>query len=371
MRIERIQDGTVNYLRVSETKSDSYSDKIFSYQEIPGFLPVEVRCINGSREYLYDLSGKISLEQYLKKETFGQKECKKIFMDLIDRMKTLEEYLLDGRNFVIREETLFVDPVTGELSGIYQAEDRKNPVKQMGYLLEYMMDKINQNNTELVFFVYGMHRLTKEEGCTLERMEQYMAKSFSYEQEKDSESQVPGTKEKEDRQNRTVAVPIQKNVFLKEYWLPILIGLLALAIEGILWHIGVFTKPVSKNPDFSKLIGVTCFVVGVSAYGIRKTLPENKNVTDIVVSAQSDSIHKMCLIPQKGGTPLIKIPYFPYEMGKIRITQDDGQIYILNQECEEMICHNHTRVVPWEIVSLEDGDILHIGERSYVTEITC
>ena len=65
MKNEIWQDGTGNYLKVLGGEMDDFSERIFSYQDIPGFLPMEVRRINGEKELFYPVSGKIALGQYL------------------------------------------------------------------------------------------------------------------------------------------------------------------------------------------------------------------------------------------------------------------------------------------------------------------
>lgn len=55
MNREIIKDGTGNYLKISGDDRENYSDRIFSFQEIQGFLPLEVRWINGKKEYIYDM----------------------------------------------------------------------------------------------------------------------------------------------------------------------------------------------------------------------------------------------------------------------------------------------------------------------------
>ena len=52
---EIVKDGSGNYLKISGDTRETYSDRVFFYQEIQGFLPLEIRWINGKKEYFYDI----------------------------------------------------------------------------------------------------------------------------------------------------------------------------------------------------------------------------------------------------------------------------------------------------------------------------
>ena len=76
MKWELIQEGMGNYLKVTGAGEETFSDKIFSFQEIPGFLPLEVRWINGEKECIYDIAGRISLAAYLSETIFTERDIR-------------------------------------------------------------------------------------------------------------------------------------------------------------------------------------------------------------------------------------------------------------------------------------------------------
>ena len=63
MNWEYVQEGTGNFLRILSDDRETFADEMFSYQDIQGFLPLEIRCINGKKEAFYDITGKIFQQQ--------------------------------------------------------------------------------------------------------------------------------------------------------------------------------------------------------------------------------------------------------------------------------------------------------------------
>ena len=175
MKSEIWQDGTGNYLKILGGEMDDFSERIFSYQDIRGFLPMEVRRINGEKELFYPISGKITLGQYLSQNNFDREDIRRFVQEILDMADRLEEYLLDCNGMALEEDLLFVDQKSGELEGVYAPGETTEFVRALGGLLESIMEKMDHKNRELVFFVYGMHTLTKGAGCTREALREYVS----------------------------------------------------------------------------------------------------------------------------------------------------------------------------------------------------
>ena len=84
MNWEYVQEGTGNFLRILSDDRETFADEMFSYQDIQGFLPLEIRCINGKKEAFYDITGKIPLRIYLKEQKFTLSVIRDIFRQILD-----------------------------------------------------------------------------------------------------------------------------------------------------------------------------------------------------------------------------------------------------------------------------------------------
>ena len=368
MEKEILQDGTGNYLQVHGIVGESYSDKIFSYQDISGFLPLEIRKINGKKEYIYNISGKLSLEQYVSGNCPGLPEIKKVFEHIFSLMRTTEEYLLDSRGIVLDSDCVFIDPLTGEVGCIYQMDEEKNVVREIGRLLEDVMEKMNQRDKELVFFVYGMHKLTKEAGCTCALLEKYLHGQGS-ELALSKEDERPIPKERQEFVPANLKMP-EKTVHYSHYAAPVGILVGSILIYLVLWGMNLFQKPVSGEIDYSKVVGTFFFFAAVAGYGVWKTMPGKQREKNVLYHDEEKDKKKVCLIPQRGSDAPVAIPYFPFSLGRLRILQEAGSILIMDEESDTGTYYNGRRLAPWSRTEIQDGDILQISEKSYVVEIT-
>lgn len=380
MQSEIIQDGTGNYLKIRGTDREEISDSIFTYQEIEGFLPLELRWINGQKECIYDISGRICLRKYLEKEDFSQKDIQRLFWQIFDMADCVEEYLLDSQSIVIQEEFLFYDPSKEKWKGIYHDGYKQGIAESIGLLLERIMEKMDQKDKELVFFVYGMHKLTRGAGCTRNIMRNYIADDISKEAADDN---VSYSKTQEisfmpaDRQRP------QQKLAIRGYLLPGMILAAGMVLPTVLWWLGMFRRPLSGETDWIKAVGAVLFFLAVSGYGAWKTMPgsfreiKGKN---ILYHVEEREQNKVCLIPQTGTEDIIPIPQFPYRIragnsGKgrqlcVNILQEAGIVMVVDEESGLDIFHNGRKLLAWQKTRLDDGDLLQIGEREYVVEIT-
>lgn len=387
MKHELIQEGMGSYLKLIGEKEETISDKIFSFQEIPGFLALEIRWINGEKECIYDISGKVSLAQYLSETIFTGKDIRHILLQILNMGERLEEYLLDSNGLVIHEEYLYIERESGQIAGIYNPDLQTGNIQAIGHLLEYIMEKMNQEDKELVFFIYGMHKLTKGAGCT-----KALLKRFVKEKKEKSQAQI---QERVPSVGKLSEVPefIQdkKVVSVTAYIIPgifLAAGLLAIII---FWMLGIFQKPLSGQTDWAKFTGATVFFLGVCGYGAWKTMPTGTHSgkrEEITKYEQEKGNKKVCLIPRTGKGELIEINTFPFRLGRdekranavicdkevskihMRILQEGSNILVADEESETGTYRNDKRLVPWQKTPLYDGDFLRLAGNEYVVEIT-
>ena len=385
MQCEVIQDGTGNYLKVRGAEREVISDRMFLYQEIPGFLPMELRRINGEKEYVFNISGRLSLKKFLDRENFSRTEIQQMFRQIFDMADSMEEYLLDSRSVVIQEEFLYLDPGRERWEGIYHEDHKQGTAQAVGYLLEAIMEKMNQEDRELVFFIYGMHKLTRGADCTRSMLREYITEEMSANIPAENREipeavpAAPGT--------RTVSVltPQRRKLpwlwFIRGRFLPGMILAAGMILPIILWRMGMFRLPVSGGTDWVKAAGTALFFLGVSGYGVWKTLPEHDSKekgVPICYREEERERKRVCLIPQTGDEEVLPIPYFPYRIrmadraghSAVNILQEAGVVMVMDEESGQAVYHNERRLSAWHKTPLEDGDLLRIGGHEYVVEIT-
>ncbi len=387
MQCEVVQDGTGNYLKIRGAEEEVISDRMFLYQEIPGFLPMELRRINGQKEYVFNISGRISLQKFLERENFSRTDIQQMFRQIFDMADCMEEYLLDSRSVVIREDFLYLDSGRGIWEGIYHEDHKQGTAEAVGHLLEVIMDKMNQKDRELVFFIYGMHKLTRGTDCTRDMLREYIYEEMSMfcpAENRKVPNSVPAPTKVENNSLLTAGrCKTRRTRFIRGCFLPGMILAAGVLLPMVLWWMGMFRLPVSGGTDWMKAVGTTLFFLAVSGYGVWKTLPEHagkKKEMPVCFQDEKRDRNRVCLIPQTGEEEVVPIPYFPYRIkmenrewdchSVVHILQEAGMVMVVDEDSGQAVYHNDRRLLPWHKTRLEDGDLLRIGGHEYVVEIT-
>lgn len=409
MNWELTQEGIGNYLKVASEEREDFADELFSYREIPGFLPLEIRRINGRKEAFYDITGAVPLGRYLAEHTFTLPDIQNILLQIFDLEELLGEYLLEETGLVVHPDFLYIKKADKKIQGIYNGQKCDGGVSAFGELLEYLMEYMNQKDRELVFFVYGMHKLTKGAACTCKELRDYV-KNCGGEPEKTAPVQTEGEMEAAQLPARSGTMAVDKQRFhskkkpvmagkeqtgapLQEKRLlwPLLLIPTGVMIPVVMWKMGLFTSPLSGELNIEKCVGAFVFFLVVCGYGAWKLLLLKSNgQADISVQEDEDGeMVRLCLIPGRSGEMVIPAGRFPFLIGgdeervdtcldggcvsdiHVQFIRDCGEIYAIDQETQGGTYHNGSRMVPWQKEALCDGDLLTIGTHEYVVEITC
>ena len=394
MNWEYVQEGTGNFLRILSDDRETFADEMFSYQDIQGFLPLEIRCINGKKEAFYDITGKIPLRIYLKEQKFTLSVIRDIFRQILDLEEELEEYLLEGCGLLVHPDYLYVEKGTQRIWGIYNGEHTDGDITAFGTLLEFVMEYMNQKDRELVFFIYGMHKLTKEAGCTRGDLRSYLMEreetGILEIRENAGQMQSGTEKSGEIKTKRTRVHPREKNTIENIPVMSILLLVTGVVIPVILWQMGIFTMSLSGEINWGRCLGASAFFIVICGYGAWKLMPvKGFKWQEVFVRTEEETdTNQLCLIPEQSGDNLIPVRHFPFLIGKddsqndvrlegsgvsrvhLQIVQEAGELYAIDQESAGGTYHNGNRMVPWERENLRDGDFLTIGSHEYVVEIT-
>lgn len=391
MEQEIIQEVTGTYMRLSGSGVETIADRMFMYQDIPGFLSMKVTWINGQKHYIYDISGKMTCEKFFSECSFGISEITHIIEQILELPEKLNQFLLDGRGAVIHETYLYYDVRTKEIAAVYYPDSPHQGIRAMGGFLEFLMEQADQTDQQTMFFIYGLHRMTKEAGTTSRQLRTYMEEQKREWEESDPESQPPKSYKLEPAVTKgeteeTKKSPSKKGGWQSVYILPGILILIGLLIPVILWYNGCFSSPVSGELDGTMAFGATLFFLGVTGFGAWKLLPDKKRT--VTWEEEIERIPKVCLIPCQGREEPLPIPYFPFLLGSERgradgvitaqgvspihaqVLREGDRIMVMDEESDGGTFYNDQRLVSWQKTKLQDGDLLRLGEGEYVVEIT-
>ncbi len=385
MSYEYIEDSTGKYLKKIDLP-DSVEERIMLYQEIPGLLSFDIRRVNGKKETLYDVTGRISLLQYLKEEAISLEKIQNLFLQIFEIEETLKAYLLDSSALVIQGEYLFLEKKTGKLYGIYNEELSCKNMEAYRRLLENIMDFMDGTDVKVASLVYELHKATTESDCTRKRLRELLeekvkkTENFLGDKVQRKQNKWDGYGEKK------MKLMLPQKESNMTYLTSAVIAGIGIFLFLFLWQGGYFNNPVHGGMDSGKMWGAIIFFGIVIGYGVWKTLPERKE--NFVVYGEEENRKKVCLISKWGKQEPIEVFSFPYRMGKdgervqqvinapeispihARLEKEGLEFYVIDEESVQGTFKNGERLVPYCKTILRDGDILQLGKEEYVVEIT-
>lgn len=383
MQKELIQDGMGNYMKITGVEMGVVPERIFACQDVIGFLPSEVRRVNGEKEYWYDTSGRISLASYLRESALTVENGKKILLQFFSLLDTVQEYLLDTNGVVCHEDYLYIQPGTLQLCGIYQPSIPHHGMKALTGLIETFIDEVGSGNEEVAFFLYELHRQSQISGMTLHQFRLILEETSAQTPNEAKQTEVLPERKRSRETSRAVKRPLET----KKKEIPLL-PCLMLGMGGmiviILWRMGMFCRPISGETDWVMGVGASAFFLGVAAYGAWRTWPKESCVDCVDVNRRSS----LCLIPCQGRDPMIFVNHFPFSLGQekervdgyipspgisrihAQIIQEGDDMLLLDEESSNGTFFNEERMIPWQRKKLHDGDRIRLARTEYVVEIT-
>lgn len=168
---EIVQEFTGRYLKITaEGKGNDLGEKMLRYNNIEGILGAEVQQIDDTPQYLYAIGDRIPLLDLLKRGSFTAEDIRSLMYQIIRLIELAGEYFLDEKDMILLGDCMFWDESEKKLSVVYLDGYQRDVGKGISSILETCMDHMNHKDKELVFLVYGLHRISKDGNFCLNRL---------------------------------------------------------------------------------------------------------------------------------------------------------------------------------------------------------
>ena len=409
MLTENWSDSTGNYIRIPGDDRDRISDGMITGGCIDGICPVSIEKVNGHREYVYDVSGYMSLIDYMEETGVSKRTWIHILRKLCDLISETEKHLLDGEHLVLEPDCIYVRGDEPELIGIYVAEYKKDLGESVMNLMEKAL-KCPEADREISEFIYRLHGLcaktkltrkdlmvfldseSNEEKAVADRpLEKKNDKSYRKPLRTDFEriSSISGksTSEKGKRLHFLPKKSISGKIIgfcAGPKLLPIGVLTAGFLIPLVLAASGMFTSRTTGQIEMTSAAAAFLFFMSVGGYGAWRLWPKDEK--HIVVDVE-ESV-SVCMIPRDAGCRVIPVEKYPFSFGSdgkkcdavvesasvsplhAVLKREGKAVFITDQESSSGTYRNDERVVPWAKVRLKDGDIVAFGSVRYVVEIS-
>jgi hypothetical protein len=141
--------------------NNDYRKKMLLENNISGLLPVKHRLVNGQLRYYYKINSLQSLESIYNKKEINYDELKHILGGCIKLCDSLEEYLLDGSQIILRPEFIYMNPDTLELYFVCYPEYEEDIRVSFVEFIDMILTKIDHMDNDAVLLGYKIYRYTK------------------------------------------------------------------------------------------------------------------------------------------------------------------------------------------------------------------
>lgn len=161
LQIEYKNSFNHNYLKVkAEWKQDKkmrYQYRIITSRKLEGLLDANTYSEDEEQGISYDISSKQSLSKYFLKGKITVTWMEQLEAALKAVLWSLEQYLLDNRNLILRPDCIFQDMDSDKIHFIYYPYYIEKEKTDMEEFLSFFIEHTDEEETELLDVFYDMY----------------------------------------------------------------------------------------------------------------------------------------------------------------------------------------------------------------------
>ena len=375
MKIEMNQELTGRVVKiVLDEERESFGTEMLQHNSVKGLIGACVHNVDQSSLYLYEVGDFGLLSDFYKKRVCTLADCKEIFTQIVEILQRTTDYFLSEKDVVLRLDAMFYDERERQLYALYLDGYEGDVAKGIAGVLEDFMDSMNHKDRELVFFVYGLHRIVKDSNFSINRLieyiDQYEAKKSIPIAPDEKKQVVPAISKKvtkkavnEEKQKR------ETNQYLKA------VGIIAIGIV-FLWiakESETLLHPITKEPNWIKTIlffGTLVMAEGMALYRECKDIFWKPKETVKLISTDKHKeeiciVSSPCYIGSNPERATVVVDGKDISPVHIKIVVEEKRVYVIDQESDYGTWKNEKRLVPWERNELKEGDSIRISSMEY------
>ena len=155
-------------LESEEEESQDYQLAMLRENHIPGILDTSLRYVDGATQYLYEVSGKTSLQALHEKSPLILEDIRGLSEALVQAVRDLQRYMLPAEHLLLDPEYIFCEK--GNYYFCFYPPDEEALKDKFHKLTEYFVREVDYKDEEGVHLAYTLHKSTMEENYTIEQI---------------------------------------------------------------------------------------------------------------------------------------------------------------------------------------------------------
>ncbi len=190
MKTEYKSDLKKNYLVVEpeeEVNSEDYDVRMMEQNQIQGFLPMQVRRLDGSCYLYYEITSMQQVDLVYGKRQLQNDDIRHIFSGVKDILESARKYLLRPGQILLDPQYMYMEMQTGKICICYL------PVKESSFsvlpLAEFILKKLNHEDPDAVSLGYDFYQKATQPNFSLsDTLHEMLAGAYRRGQENGSTS---------------------------------------------------------------------------------------------------------------------------------------------------------------------------------------
>ena len=153
---------------VTEETDRSYQYKILTSGKISEILKCSIRHVNGQTYFYYDISSKVTLENYYQGKKLSYGQAKDLIRQLYDIYSRLGSFFMEEAKVVLLPEAIYYDLTDQKYIGLYYPDYEPETDNPYEALMEYLLDHIDAEDQQLADCMYQIYEMSEEAGFTMD-----------------------------------------------------------------------------------------------------------------------------------------------------------------------------------------------------------
>ena len=142
-------------------KNGDFRTRMLLENKISGLLPVTHRLVNGESRYYYEINSLQSLDRLYDKNEIRYEELKALLSGCVSLFDTLEEYLLDGTQIIMKPELIYINVEKMEPYFVCYPDYEGDVRLSFMAFIDELLTKIDHTDERAVMLGYQVYRYTR------------------------------------------------------------------------------------------------------------------------------------------------------------------------------------------------------------------
>lgn len=154
-------------LKNEQWEENNYQFSMITENQIPYFLPLEIRSIDGRNDLYYKISSLQPIAKLYKNREMKLEDVKTVLMGLTKAFMTAQEYMLEEKHIVILPEYIFMNTKDRQIQMLFDPYFEKEAEDSLKELADYLIVKIDHADQNAVMMGYQFYRTVREDNFVI------------------------------------------------------------------------------------------------------------------------------------------------------------------------------------------------------------